>query len=151
MPSIPGLPRKEKSMAEKTAAQKRAQKAYMEKFVRVEIRMDAMQRTALQAHAEAHSESVNGFINRAIQETMERDGGGMPSETAQRGLEGPRWAGVVSLPSETLEAAQRAAESAGEALPDFVARAVETQAQRDIAALRLGINPVTGGKLEREV
>ena len=26
-----------------------------------------------QAHAEAHSESVNGFINRAIFETMERD------------------------------------------------------------------------------
>ena len=38
-----------------------------------EIRMDAEQRAAVQAHAEAHSESVNGFINRAISETMERD------------------------------------------------------------------------------
>lgn len=138
-------------MAEKTDAQKRAQKTYMEKFVRVEIRMDATQRAALQAHAEAHSESVNGFINRAISEAMERDGGGMPSETAQRGLEGPCGAGAVSLPSETLEAAQKAAEAAGEAVPVFVARAVETQAQRDKAALRLGINPVTGGKLEKEV
>jgi len=27
----------------------------------------------IRAHAEAHSESVNAFINRAIQETMERD------------------------------------------------------------------------------
>ena len=26
-------------------------------------------------HAEAHSESVNGFINRAIDEAMERDNG----------------------------------------------------------------------------
>lgn len=151
MPNIPGLPRKEKSMAEKTDAQKRAQKTYMEKFAVARVRMEHNQYDRVQAHAEARSESVNGFINRAIQETMERDGSRMPSETAQRGLEGPRRAGVVSLPSETLEAAQRAAESAGEALPDFVARAVETQAQRDIAALRLGINPVSGGKLEREV
>ena len=29
----------------------------------------------IKAHAEAHSESVNGFINRAIQEAMERDKG----------------------------------------------------------------------------
>ena len=27
----------------------------------------------IKAHAEAHSESVNGFINRAIDEAMERD------------------------------------------------------------------------------
>ena len=62
-------------MPEKTDAQKRAQKAYMEKFVRVEIRMTADKRDSLQAHAEAHSESVNGFINRAISETMDRDNG----------------------------------------------------------------------------
>lgn len=60
-------------MAEKTEAQKKAQRAYMEKFVRVEVRMDAQKREAIQAYAEAHSESVNGFINRAITETMERD------------------------------------------------------------------------------
>ena len=29
----------------------------------------------VQAHAEARGESVNGFINRAISETMERDSG----------------------------------------------------------------------------
>ena len=52
----------------------------MEKFVRVEIRMDAERREALQAHAEARSESVNGFINRAIQETIERDGSISPAE-----------------------------------------------------------------------
>lgn len=60
-------------MAEKTEAQKRAQKAYMGKFVRVEIRVTADKRDAIQAHAEAHGQSVNGFINRAIDETMERD------------------------------------------------------------------------------
>ena len=35
--------------------------------------MDRAKYDAVQAHAEAHSESVNGFINRAIEETMERD------------------------------------------------------------------------------
>lgn len=60
-------------MAEKTEAQKRAQRAYMEKFVRVEIRMSPEQRDVVQAHAGALEESVNGFINRAIKETMERD------------------------------------------------------------------------------
>ena len=61
-------------MPEKTEAQKRAQKNYMDKFVRVEIRMTAEQREEVQAHAEAQGDSTNGFINRAISETMERDG-----------------------------------------------------------------------------
>lgn len=60
-------------MAGKTDAQKRAQKAYMEGFARVEIRMTTQQRAAVQVHAEAHGESVNGFINRAISEAIERD------------------------------------------------------------------------------
>lgn len=122
-------------------------KAYDE----IKVRVGKGQKDTIQVHAVTHGESVNGFIGRAISEAMERDGGGMPPESAQQGQKGLSGGRVVSLPSETLEAAQRAAESAGEALPDFVARAVETQAQRDIAALRLGINPVTGDKLEREV
>lgn len=60
-------------MAEKTAAQKRAQRVYMEKFAVARVRMDRPQYERVQAHAEARSESVNGFINRAIQEAMERD------------------------------------------------------------------------------
>ena len=60
-------------MPEKTAAQKRAQKTYMEKFAVARVRMEREQYEQVQAHAQAHSESVNGFINRAIGETMERD------------------------------------------------------------------------------
>ena len=45
----------------------------MSKFVRVEIRMNADKKEAVEAHAEARGESVNGFINRAIDETMEND------------------------------------------------------------------------------
>lgn len=61
-------------MAEKTEAQKRAQKVYMEKFAVARVRMDREKYEQIQAHAEAQGESVNGFINRAIDETMERDG-----------------------------------------------------------------------------
>lgn len=124
-------------MAEKTDAQKRAQKAYMEKFVRVEIRMNAEQRATIQAYAEAHDQSVNSFINRAIEQTMEQDGVRIPPEIAQRAAGTVQGAGVVSLPSETMEVAQRAAEAAGEVIPQFIARAVETQAQRDNAARKM--------------
>ena len=60
-------------MPEKTEAQKRAQKAYMEKFAVARVRMEREKYEAVQAHAEARGESVNGFLNRAAQETMERD------------------------------------------------------------------------------
>lgn len=60
-------------MAEKTEAQKRAQKAYMEKFAVARVRMEREKYEAVQAHAAARGESVNGFINRAISEAMERD------------------------------------------------------------------------------
>lgn len=51
-----------------------------------------------------------------------------PSEAA----EAPEGAGAVSsLPSDALKAAREAAEASGEALPVFVTRAAETQAQRD--------------------
>ena len=57
-------------MAEKTEAQKKAQQKYMEKFAVARVRMDRAKYDAVQAHAEAQGESVNGFINRAIDETV---------------------------------------------------------------------------------
>ena len=56
-----------------TEAQKRAKRKYMEKFVEIKVRMTPERRSAVQAHAEAQGESTPGFINRAIDETMERD------------------------------------------------------------------------------
>ena len=67
------LPPEGRSMAEKTEAQKKAQQKYMEKFAVARVRMDREKYDAVQAHAEAQGESVSGFINRAIDETMERD------------------------------------------------------------------------------
>ena len=55
-------------------AQQRATNKYIAKaYDRINLTVSKGKRDIIQAHAEAHSESVNGFINRAIQETMERD------------------------------------------------------------------------------
>lgn len=62
-------------MPEKTEAQKRAQKSYMEKFARVELRMEPDRRDAIKAAADAAGESVNGYINKAVDQRMEREGG----------------------------------------------------------------------------
>lgn len=60
-------------MSEKTIAQKKAQQKYMDKFAVARVRMEHDKYDIVQAHAESHGESVNAFINRAIDETIERD------------------------------------------------------------------------------
>lgn len=60
-------------MPEKTDAQKRAQKNYMDKFAVARVRMDKRHYEEVQKHAADRGESVSGFINRAIDETMDRD------------------------------------------------------------------------------
>lgn len=52
-------------------------------YDRVNLTMPKGKKDTVQAHAAARGESVNGFINRAISETMERDG------VAPEGAEGP--------------------------------------------------------------
>lgn len=42
-------------------------------YDRVNLTMPKGRKDTVQAHAAARGESVNGFINRAISETMERD------------------------------------------------------------------------------
>ena len=39
----------------------------------IKVRVPKGEKDLIQAHADAHGESTNGFINRAISETMERD------------------------------------------------------------------------------
>lgn len=57
------------SKAQQRAVTKYDAKAYDKTLLRLpKGRLDIVK-----AHAEAHSESTNGFINRAISETMERD------------------------------------------------------------------------------
>lgn len=55
-------------------AQQRAVKKYMAaNYDEIKIRISKGEKPIIQAHAAARGESVNGFIGRAIQETMERD------------------------------------------------------------------------------
>lgn len=54
-----------------------------EKLDRVNLTMPKGQKEAVKAHAEAHGESVNAFINRAINETMERDNAAADEDTTE--------------------------------------------------------------------
>lgn len=56
-----------------TEAQIKAHKKYMENFVETKVRMTPNRREKIKAHAALTKESVTAFINRAIDETMERD------------------------------------------------------------------------------
>jgi len=59
-------------MAGKTEYKNNWQK---ENVDRVNLTMSKGRKDAIKAHAATRGESVNGFINRAITETMERDNG----------------------------------------------------------------------------
>lgn len=57
-----------------TKAQQKATAKYEAKvYDKTLIRLAKGKLGVIKAHAEAHGESVNGFINRAIDETMERE------------------------------------------------------------------------------
>ena len=58
-----------------TKAQQRAVSKYLrENYDEIKVRTEKGQKDRIKAHAESHGESVNAFINRAIDETMEREG-----------------------------------------------------------------------------
>ena len=55
-------------------AQQKAVNKYMKaNYDEIKVRVSKGHKEIIQAHSEALGESVNGFINRAIKETMERD------------------------------------------------------------------------------
>ncbi len=135
-----------------TTARKKANAKYEAKaYDKTLIRLPKGRLDEIRAHIKPAGESLNGFIGRAISETMERDSGVAASSGPQEATGTPTRAGAVSLPPETLEAAQAAAQATGEDVPAFVARAVEAGVRRDKATWGLGINPVTGKRIERAV
>ena len=60
-------------MAVSKAQQKAVTKYVKNKYDRLGLTMPKGKLDTIKAHAEARGESVNGFVNRAIDETMERD------------------------------------------------------------------------------
>ena len=62
-------------MAIKSAAQRKAVAKYnAANYERIELRVPMGKKETLRSHAESKGESLNSFINRAIDETIERDG-----------------------------------------------------------------------------
>ena len=55
------------------AQQKAVSKYLKNNYDEIKVRVEKGRKAQIQAHAEIQGESVNGFINRAIAETMERD------------------------------------------------------------------------------
>lgn len=98
-------------------------KRYEDKaYDKVLVRMPKGRKDEIQTFAAQTGESVNGFINRAIGEAM--------GESPQKPAGTPQGEGAILAPA-ALKTAQEAAQRAGETVPAFVGRAVETQAQRD--------------------
>ena len=56
-------------------ARKRANGRYLESLDEIKVRVPKGRKAELQAHAEQQGESLNGFIVRAVDETIERDNG----------------------------------------------------------------------------
>lgn len=56
-----------------TKAHLEGNKRYLDKLDEIKIRMEKGKKEAIKTHAEKKGESVNSFINRAINETIERE------------------------------------------------------------------------------
>ena len=87
--------------------------------------------------AEARGQSLNQFIVEAVESDM---------ASPHSAKEHPQEGGGLQLSPEAEKAAQEAAQATGEAVPQFIERAVATQAKRDKQSWCLGINPATGEK-----
>ena len=58
-----------------TEARRRANEKYNAKaYDEIKVRVSKGDKERIRTHAEHHGESLNGFVTRAIDETIERDG-----------------------------------------------------------------------------
>lgn len=56
-----------------TEAKKKANQKYMSQFVKINLTVSPERREDIKKHSSGMNESMAAFINRAIDETMERD------------------------------------------------------------------------------
>ena len=69
-------------MAKYSQAQNKATQKYIKNnYDDIRVRTDKGNKERIKAHAAKQNESLNGFINRAIFETMERDNSRCSTET----------------------------------------------------------------------
>lgn len=109
-------------MAVSKAQQKAVNKYMAANYDRINLTVPKGRKDEIQAFAAQTGESVNCFINRAIGEAM--------GESPQKPAGAPQGEWAILTPA-ALKTAQEAAQRAGETVPAFVSRSVETQAQRD--------------------
>lgn len=109
-------------MATSKAQQNATNKWIAKAYDRINLTVPKGRKEEIQAFAAQTGESVNGFINRAIGEAM--------GESPQQPAGASQGMGAVLTPA-ALKTAQEAAQRAGETVPAFVGRAIETQEQRD--------------------
>ena len=64
----------------KVEARSRANKKYNDRFVEIKVRVTPEKRSVIKDHAESMGESATAFINRAIDEAMERDRNSKPEK-----------------------------------------------------------------------
>ena len=91
-------------------------------------RVKRTQAAAFKSYCEGRGQTSNTALKNFVLGCIGEQESSQEAVEAHTALPG---AGAVSLPSDTIKAAREAAEAAGEELPVFVTRAVETQAQRD--------------------
>ena len=72
-------------MAISEAQQRAVAKYNAANYERVELRLKKGRKALLKAHAQTHGESLNEFVNRAIDETLERDKAALATEGDNKG------------------------------------------------------------------
>lgn len=124
-------------------AQQKAVSKYMkENYDVYQIRMPKGRKSELQKYAAQREESLNGFINRAINEAIARDGSEKPADTFQSvpGVPVPPLqevaaqavsAPAMAIPPEKLNQAKAHAEARRESIGGFLARAIDETIERD--------------------
>ncbi len=119
------------------AQQKATNKWISKAYDRINLTVPKGQKEELQAHAAARGESVNGFIGRAIKETIVRDGAEQPPIPRNEEQ-------AVSVSPEQMDQIKAHIVQTGESEAAFIERAAESTIKRDMVSFNMGINPATG-------
>lgn len=104
-------------MAVSKAQQRAVHKYVKDNYDRMELTVPKGRKAELKALAESRGQSVNAFVNEAIDAAVS-------GSVAQAGRD-------TMLTPKAITAALTASEAAGETVEAFIARAIETQAERD--------------------
>ena len=124
-------------------AQQNAVSNYMkENYDVYQIRMPKGRKAELQDYAAHRRESLNGFINRAISETIARDGAETPTDAPEQSAAVPISptvlnaaqavsAPAIAVPLEKLSQAKAHAEARREPVSGFLVRAIDETMERD--------------------